>query len=66
MYFYACRFAELSGGLPDVVDFSALLAEMHKRPASRSPMGMFGFLVTTHRGRKAQSFPLCRTWEGVS
>lgn len=63
VYFLISRFHELSGDIPDVSDFPALLAEMHKKPEAKSKTGEFGFHVTTYGGRNPQTFPLSKTWE---
>lgn len=63
IYFLVCRFVELSGDIPDVSDFPALLAKMHKRPESRSPTGLFGFDITSYGGRLPVPYPLGKTWE---
>ncbi|ORY71911.1 Fructosamine/Ketosamine-3-kinase [Pseudomassariella vexata] len=60
-YFFLCRFYEMSEGIPDVSDFPALVAEMHKRGAATS--GRFGFPHITYSGRNPQYFPLSKTWE---
>lgn len=61
IYFFVCRFVELSEDIPEVSDFPALLAEMHKRGVS--PTGEFGFPITTYSGRNPQYFPPSNTWE---
>lgn len=63
VYFFVARFYEMSGGIPDVSDLSALLAEMHKRPGAKSKTGEFGFPITTYGGRNPVKFPLSKTWE---
>lgn len=63
VYFFICRFVELSGDIPDISDFPALLAKMHKRPESKSPTGLFGFHITSHGGRMPVPYPLSKTWE---
>lgn len=63
VYFFVTRFYELSGDIPDVTDFPALLAEMHKRPEARSKTGEFGFPIITYGGRNPVKFPLSKTWE---
>lgn len=60
-WFYICRFRELSEDIPDVSDFPALLAEMHKRGVSKT--GEFGFPVTTFGGRNPRTFPVSKSWE---
>lgn len=63
VYFFVCRFVQLSGDIPDVSKFPALIGRMHKRPEARSPTGQFGFPVTTFGGRNPVIFPLSKTWE---
>lgn len=60
-YFFVCRFHELSGDIPDLEDFPALIAEMHKRGVS--PTGQFGHDYTVYSGRNPQNFPMSKSWE---
>jgi protein-ribulosamine 3-kinase len=61
--FFICRYHELSDDIPDVSDFPALLAEMHRRPAGVSPTGEFGLDLVTYGGRNPHHFPVAKTWE---
>ncbi|XMA09023.1 hypothetical protein WAI453_001814 [Rhynchosporium graminicola] len=54
-HFFVCEFHELSEDVPDVADFPALEAEMHKRGVS--PDGKFGFSLETFGGNNPQMFP---------
>ncbi|KAF3766099.1 hypothetical protein M406DRAFT_258016 [Cryphonectria parasitica EP155] len=63
VYFLMCQFVEISGEVPRVSDFPALLARMHKKPGSKSPTGEFGFRTSTFEGRNPVEFPLTKTWE---
>lgn len=60
-YFFVVRFHELTGDIPDVSDFPAMIAEMHKRGVS--PDGKFGLDLITYGGNKPQYFPPSDTWE---
>ncbi|CZT50968.1 uncharacterized protein RSE6_12045 [Rhynchosporium secalis] len=60
-HFFVCEFRELSEDVPDVADFPALVAEMHKRGVS--PDGKFGFSLETFGGNNPQMFPVSDTWE---
>jgi fructosamine-3-kinase len=61
--FFVCRYYELSGDIPDVSDFPALLADMHRRPAGVSETGEFGLDLVTYGGRNPHHFPVAKTWE---
>ncbi|KLU90917.1 hypothetical protein MAPG_09442 [Magnaporthiopsis poae ATCC 64411] len=61
IYFFVCRFVTMSGDIPDVGDFPALLAKMHQRGASAD--GEFGLPYVTYSGRNPQFFPPSRSWE---
>ncbi len=60
-YFFLCRFCEMSDDIPDVAEFTELVALMHKR--NPSPNGQFGFDLVTYGGRTPQYFPPSSTWE---
>jgi protein-ribulosamine 3-kinase len=60
-YFFVCRFCELSEDIPDVSDFPALVAEMHKRGVSET--GELGHPYITYSGRNPQFFPPSKSWE---
>jgi len=60
-YFFVVRYHELTEDIPDVSDFPALVAEMHKRGVS--PTGKFGFPYITYGGKNPQFFPPSDTWE---
>lgn len=60
-YFFVVRYHELTEDIPDVSDFPALVAEMHKR--GPSPTGKFGFPYITYGGKNPQFFPPSDTWE---
>lgn len=64
--FYICRYYELSDDIPDVSDFPALLAEMHKRPAGLSPTGEFGLNLVTYGGGTRTSSPSQRRGSSAS
>lgn len=61
VYFFVCRFRELSEDIPDVYDFPAKVAELHKRGVSKE--GSFGHSYVTYSGRNPQFFPPSKSWE---
>lgn len=60
-HFFLCHFHTMMDGIPDVEDFPAVLAQLHK--SGISPNGKFGFPVTTYQGRLPQNTTECGTWE---
>lgn len=60
-HFFLCHFHSMTDGIPEVEDFPALLAQLHKNGVS--PNGKFGFPVTTYQGRLPQETTECDTWE---
>ncbi|KAI0123278.1 Fructosamine kinase-domain-containing protein [Xylariales sp. AK1849] len=60
-WFFLCAFHEMVDDVPDVEEFSTMVAEMHKRGAS--PDGKFGFPVATYGGRLPMIYPVSDTWE---
>lgn len=60
-YFFMCEFHEMVEDVPDVEDFSSMVAEMHKHGVS--PDGKFGFPVPTYGGRLPMIYPPSDTWE---
>jgi protein-ribulosamine 3-kinase len=60
-HFFVTEFHEMSEDVPDVADFPALVAELHKRGVS--PDGKFGFPFKTYGGNNPQQFPISDTWE---
>lgn len=63
VYFLLIRFYELSGDIPDVSDFPALLAKIQMRPEAKSKTGDFGFPITTYGGRNPTVYPMGKSWE---
>lgn len=63
VYFLIIRFCELSGDIPDVSDFPALLARLQNRPQAKSKTGEFGFPIITYGGRNPSVFPMSKSWE---
>ncbi|KXG50319.1 Fructosamine/Ketosamine-3-kinase [Penicillium griseofulvum] len=59
-HFFLCRFHAMKG-LPNVTDFPAAVAQLHKNGIS--PNGKFGFPVTTYQGRLPQNTTECDRWE---
>lgn len=49
--------------LPDVQQFCALLAKLHRESIPLSPNGKFGFPTTTYEGTMWQDTTWCDTWE---
>lgn len=63
-HFYLCAFHDMNDELPDVEEFCAKLAQMHKDSiAMGSPDGKYGFHVTTFQGNMPQDLAWCDTWE---
>jgi len=60
-YFFIQKYHEMSEDIPDITDFPALVAEMHRRGVS--PNGKFGLDQETFGGRNPQYFPVTDTWE---
>lgn len=61
-YFFLSRYCEMSDDiLPDVAEFTELLAKLHRE--NISPTGEFGFPLVTHGGNKPQNFPMSKSWE---
>lgn len=62
-YFFLCEYVDLGGSIPDVTNFPALVAELHKRPKGVASDGKFGFPLITWGGTHPVSFPLSDRWE---
>jgi protein-ribulosamine 3-kinase len=60
-YFFVCRFCELSGEIPDVDDFPALVAKMHQQEISET--GEYGSFEIKYSGRNHQFYPRSKSWE---
>ncbi|POS75160.1 hypothetical protein DHEL01_v206446 [Diaporthe helianthi] len=65
VYFLLMRFYDLSGDIPDVSTFPALLARLQTRPEAKSKTGEFGFPIITYGGRNPSVFPLSKSWEAT-
>lgn len=65
VHFFVSRFHELSGDIPDVDDFLALLAKMHQRSGAKSKTGEFGFPITTYGGPQSSQVSLDQDWGGM-
>lgn len=61
IHFFLCSFHELTGDIPKIDDFPALVAELHSRKTSSD--GTFGFPYETFGGRNPQLFPVSTSWE---
>ncbi len=61
VHFFLCSFHELTEDIPDINEFPALVAELHRRQTS--PDGKFGFPYETFGGRLPQFFPVTNSWE---
>ena len=61
IHFFLCSFHELTGDIPEIDDFPALVAELHSRKTS--PDGTFGFPYETFGGRNPQLFPVSTSRE---
>lgn len=62
VHFFLCSFHDMSDDIPDISNFPAMVAQLHKNGVS--PTGKFGFPVTTYQGRLPQDTTECDTWEG--
>ncbi|KAL8773177.1 MAG: hypothetical protein Q9209_001853 [Squamulea sp. 1 TL-2023] len=47
-HFYICDFYDMTDDLPDIQKFCAVVAQIHLDSMGKSPMGKYGFPVTTH------------------
>ncbi|RYP80817.1 hypothetical protein DL769_002287 [Monosporascus sp. CRB-8-3] len=61
VHFFLCSFHELTDDIPDIDDFPALVAGLHKRGVSEK--GEFGFPYKVYGGRLPQFFPVTNSWE---
>lgn len=52
LHFFLCNFHDMDNELPEMEQFSARLAQLHRD--SISPTGKFGFHVTTYNGNIPQ------------
>ncbi|KAI9676501.1 MAG: hypothetical protein M1817_000659 [Caeruleum heppii] len=60
-HFFLCSFHDMDDELPELHQFSACLAKMHRE--SVSPTGKFGFHITTYNGNIPQDVRWTETWE---
>ena len=60
-HFFLCNFHDMTDNIPDISNFPAMVAQLHKNGVS--PTGKFGFPVTTYQGRLPQDTTECDTWE---
>ncbi|KAI1179120.1 Fructosamine kinase-domain-containing protein [Nemania sp. FL0916] len=61
VYFFLCSFHQITGDIPSIDNFPALVAELHRRQTS--PDGTFGFPYQPFGGRLPQFFPVTNSWE---
>ena len=61
IHFFICSFHDMSDELPDVQEFTAQVAELHRR--GKSPNGKYGFDCTTFQGNLPQDNIWTDTWE---
>jgi protein-ribulosamine 3-kinase len=61
IYFYVCKYCELSGTLPDVAEFPSLIADFHRKTTSSK--GEFGLAYTVYGGDQPLIFPVTKSWE---
>jgi fructosamine-3-kinase len=59
--FFLCEFRNMTGGLPDLEQFPAQVARLHRNSAS--PDGRFGFHTATYHGNIAISHGWSHSWE---
>jgi protein-ribulosamine 3-kinase len=60
-YFFVCRYCDMSGQLPDVAEFTSLVADFHRKTASVG--GEFGLPYTVYGGDHPLNFPVTKSWE---
>lgn len=63
VYFLLMRFYDLSGDIPDVSTFPALLAKLQTRLGAKSTTGEFGFPIISYGGRNPSVYPMSKSWE---
>jgi protein-ribulosamine 3-kinase len=61
LHFFLCDFREMDDELPDLKNFCASLAQLHRD--SVSPEGKFGFHTQTYNGNIPQDVRWTDTWE---
>lgn len=61
VYFLLMHFYDLSGDIPDVSAFPALLAKLQTRPAAKSKTGEFGFPIITYGRRNPSVYPISKS-----
>lgn len=59
-YFFLSDFVDMNTSAPDPAQFTARLAELHRK--SKSPNGMFGFEVTTCDGKLPHTVAWEKSW----
>lgn len=59
-FFFLCEFVNITNNLPDPKALAAQLAQMHHK--SQSPIGKFGFHVTTYDGKLPQTTDWESSW----
>jgi protein-ribulosamine 3-kinase len=64
-HFFLADFIDMIEELPDVQQFCAQLANMHKDSIPLSPKGQFGFHATTYKGAMYQDTAWSDSWEEV-
>lgn len=47
-HFYICDFYDMTDDLPDIQKFCAIVAKIHQDSMGKSPVGKYGFQITTH------------------
>ncbi|KAK8016751.1 hypothetical protein PG993_014940 [Apiospora rasikravindrae] len=57
-HFYMCDFVEMYDDIPSANDWAATVARLHLNSMDKSPIGQFGFHVTTHLA----NVPVNNTW----
>ena len=60
IYFFVCKFVNISHRLPDPVQLGSLIAELHRK--SVLPTGKFGFPVPTYDGSQVQMTTRDESW----
>lgn len=63
VYFFVCRYEELTGDIPSPDDFPELMAEFHKRSEQVGKSGEFGYDVISWGGTNPVRYPISSSWE---
>lgn len=62
-HFFFCDFIDMSDELPEVVEFTTKLADLHRRSQALSPNGLYGFHCITYHASLPQDNTWFNSWE---